>query len=325
MTSPRISVLMPVFNAGPFLDEAIRSVLQQTYADFELLALDDGSHDDSLAILQRHARRDARVQVVSRPNRGLVATRNELLSLASGEFVALLDADDVASATRLERQVAFLDARPACVAVGSQVMLIDDGGLPLCRLVEEFEHAELYATMLAGRGHHLYNPAVMMRRAAVEQVGGYRDGFAPAEDLDLFLRLAEVGELANLPEVLTHYRQHLASEGHVRRQTQCDAAFRAVNDARARRGLPPLERAATVYQLHPTTIADHFRKWSWWAQGAGHHAAARKYARAAARHAPLSLESWRVLYCAYRLGRREGMARQGTPAQNQEREEVDGS
>ncbi len=298
--TPRVSVLMPVYNAERYVAQAVESVLAQTLTDLELVVLDDGSTDRSAEILRCLAASDARVRLYRRENRGLIATRNELVGHARSEYCALLDADDLALPERLAMQLAYLETHPECVVVGSRVLLIDCDGDPLCQWVDALSHEEVTDSLLHGRGHHLYNPAVMLRRSAVEAVGGYREGFAPAEDLDLFLRLAERGALVNLPQVLTHYRQHLASEGYARTKIQCDAAFRAVSEARARRGMPPLALEESAYVPVRRSEVDHYRKWCWWALQDGHVPTARKYALATVRRRPLSLQSWRAMYCSLR-------------------------
>ena len=296
--NPIVSVMMPVHNAERYVAEAVESILAQTFEDFEFIIIDDGSTDGSLAIIEAYARRDDRIRLISRENRGLVATRNELLSKSTGQYCALLDADDVALPERLNRQVEYMEQHPQCVVVGSRVLLIDSDGDPIREIVDLFTHEQLDNQLLEGIVH-LYHTSVIMRRKAVENVGGYRNGYAPAEDVDLYLRLAECGHLVNLPCVLTRYRQHLASEGYAQRQIQLRNADAAVNSARLRRGLLILERnnANAIYQA---TAADHYRKWAWWALGGGNISTARKYAIAAMRQQPLSLESWRTMYCSLR-------------------------
>jgi len=110
--APAITVLMPVFNGGRFIGEAIESILGQTFTDFELLVINDGSTDDSLAVIGEYAARDRRIRVVSRENRGLVATLNEGLGLARGAYLARMDCDDISLPARLRRQYDFMRAHP---------------------------------------------------------------------------------------------------------------------------------------------------------------------------------------------------------------------
>src|SRR5437870_2605656 len=110
--APMISVLLPVYNAQPYLQEALDSILAQSVADFELLALDDGSSDLSLRILREYERVDSRIRVISRENRGLVSTLNELISIARGRYLARMDADDICCPLRFRQQVDFLESNP---------------------------------------------------------------------------------------------------------------------------------------------------------------------------------------------------------------------
>jgi glycosyltransferase involved in cell wall biosynthesis len=207
--TPTMSVILPVHNAGKFLDAAIESVLRQSHADFELLLLNDGSSDSSLKRLEYYAARDARCKVHSWPNRGVPQTLNEGIRLARADILVRMDADDICHPLRFEKQLKYLNAHPECAAVGTQVMLIDPEGWPIRPFVEATRHSSIDAEHLAGRGGAIAHPSVAMRKSAVASIGGYRTEFTRAQDIDLFLRLAEVGQLANLPEVLLDYRQRL--------------------------------------------------------------------------------------------------------------------
>src|SRR3954468_5693657 len=121
--APTVSVLLAVYNARRYLRQAIDSILAQTFTDFEFIIIDDGSTDDTLAILREYEKRDGRIRLISRPNKGLTTTLNEGLALARGEFLARMDGDDVALPTRFEKQVTYLRDHPECVLVGSRVLL----------------------------------------------------------------------------------------------------------------------------------------------------------------------------------------------------------
>ena len=203
---PRVSVVLPIYNAAPFLAQAIDSILKQSFADFELIAIDDGSLDRSGEILDRAAQTDTRVTALHQSNAGVIATLNRGVALARGEFIARMDADDVAHAERFARQVSFLDAHPDVAAVGCAVTLIDEGGKRI-RDVDYPTAPEAVAAFLE-TGSALAHPAVMMRCDTVRAVGGYRAAYRYAEDYDLWLRLAERCRLANLSDRLLLYRQH---------------------------------------------------------------------------------------------------------------------
>jgi glycosyltransferase involved in cell wall biosynthesis len=298
---PAISVLLPVHNGDRYLRVAVESVLTQTFSDFELLALDDGSTDSSLSILHELEASDARMHVLSRKKRGLVATLNELIATSRGQYLARMDADDLSRPPRFERQIAYLEAHPECVAVGSRALLIDPEGMPIVETRNELDHVGIDNAFLSGlsafRG--ILHPTAMMRKYAVLKIGSYRDEYQSAEDMDLFLRLAEVGDLANVPEVLYEYRQHLGSVGYSRRDQQANATFQAARMAWSRRGIPgkPEEpRSRKIVQ----TDADAHRKWVWWALSAGHVATARKHALKAVTMNPFNFENVRALACAIR-------------------------
>lgn len=292
---------MPVYNARRYLRAAVQSALGQTFKDFELIAVDDGSKDDSLAILQEFAGGDDRLRIISRPNTGIVGALNDGLAAARAPLVARMDSDDVALPDRFEKQVAFLRANPDHVLVGSQVLLVDPEGAPLCpKRDTEYTHDRIDWAHL----HHrwpLVHPSVMMRRDAVIDVGGYRDKYQWLEDLDLFLRLAEVGKLASLPDVLLHYRLHEASVCHTREADQHAIRPALYAEVYARRGIAPQGQngdASAAASLDRAGGRDTL--WGWWALIGGNVPTARKYAFRALKAAPLTFDSWRLMYCAMR-------------------------
>ena len=147
----------------------------------------------------------------------------------------------------------------------------------------------------------MLHPTVMLRRSAVCALGGYRADFPHVEDLDLFLRLGEVGRLANLPDVLLEYRMHLSNVSHQHTVAQSQAALRAVDEARCRRGLDPgFFPATSALSTAAETRAQLHRKWAWWALGAGNVRTARKHATRAMMAEPWSWQNLRVLACALR-------------------------
>lgn len=299
--TPAASVILPVYNGGEYLDAAIESVLGQSFTDFELLLLNDGSTDASLDRLNHYAALDARCKVHSWTNRGLIQTLNVGLRLAHADILIRMDADDVCRPNRFERQIAYLRAHPECVAVGTQVMLIDPEGQPIRLFVEETGHEEIDVAHMAAKGGAIAHPAAAMRKAAVIGIGGYRGEFPHAEDIDLFLRLAEVGRLANLPEVLLDYRQHPNSIGHRHAQAQRDSARRAVAEARQRRGLGELAPlSGDEPSPPPVGLADVHRKWGWWALSGRNLATARKHALKALRVKPFDIENLKLLACVLR-------------------------
>jgi glycosyltransferase involved in cell wall biosynthesis len=291
---------MPIYNARRYLRPAVESVLGQTFRDFELIAVDDGSKDDSLAILREYAAKDERMRVISRPNTGIVGALNDGLAAARGELIARMDCDDICTADRFEKQVAFLHEHPECVLVGSQVLLIDPDGEPLCTKRDtEYTHERIDDAHLRGRWP-LVHPAVMVRRDAIAKVGGYRTRYEFLEDLDLFLRLAEVGRLASLKDVLLHYRLHTGSICHTRESDQDTIRPELEAEVYSRRGMAKPKRANDVEQRSLGGPGDRFKLWGWWALVGGNISTARKYARRALRTSPLQSETWKLMFCAIR-------------------------
>jgi hypothetical protein len=206
MAEPRVSVVMPVRNGGRHLKAAVESILTQTIGELELIFVDDGSDDGTPAELQRYAERDSRVRVLSQPPLGLAAASNTGWQAARAPIVARMDADDVALPERLARQLEALEAQPELALVGSAVTVIDEDGRRLTSISYPQLPHEIRERLAVG--NPLAHPTVMMRREALEHVGGYRASFAYAEDYDLWLRLSERYELSNLAEELLCYRLH---------------------------------------------------------------------------------------------------------------------
>jgi glycosyltransferase involved in cell wall biosynthesis len=206
-SAPRVSVLMPVYDGERFLAEAIESVLAQSYTAFELLVVDDGSRDASLAIAERYARADPRVRVLrNERNLGIVKTRNRAFAEADprSEFFALFDADDVCLPERFALQVAFLDAHPDHALVGGNTLIIDERGRVVGRRAYPSSHADIARVIT--RYNPIAQPNCMLRRSAVEAVGAYDERYARCQDYDLWLRVAARFKLANLPEFTLKYR-----------------------------------------------------------------------------------------------------------------------
>jgi glycosyltransferase involved in cell wall biosynthesis len=201
---PRVSVLLPVFNAEDVVHDAVTSVLDQTFRDLELVVIDDGSTDDTLQRVMEHD--DARIRVVRHDqNQGIVAALNSGLSAANGELIARIDADDIAQANKIELQVAFLDHRAdiGLVASGWTTIRLTDGGL-ISRLSPNPHHGGLRLHLLFG--NPFPHVTVAIRRMLLDQVGGYRVEQWPVEDYDLWLRLSEATILSALPQSLTVVR-----------------------------------------------------------------------------------------------------------------------
>ena len=203
---PRVTVLTPVKNGERYLDRAVASIIDQSYRDFEYIIINDGSTDGTPAILDQWAARDARIHVLHNA-RSLNASGaiHRGLAVARGEYVAVLDSDDLAYPTRLAEQVAYLDAHPKVALVGSQVQVIDEQDKKL--KISEFPVLPCLAHWQLFFVTPVLHSAAMMRRELVARVGNYSTRAWAAGDYELFTRLAQVGEIANLPTTLVAYRR----------------------------------------------------------------------------------------------------------------------
>lgn len=237
VTSPQISILMPVRDGERYLTQALESLYWQSFQNFELIVVDDGSADGTIDILSQHAARDARLRVLRRDREGLVPALNAGLSACRAPYIARMDADDMALPERLQKQFAFLKANPKVIVVGGQSLIIGPEGREV--RIGHYPVGPESCRAHLRRASPFCHPAVMFRAAPVHRIGGYRAAYQHAEDLDLWLRLEELGDLDNLPDLVIHYRRHSASVtvNHAEEQA-CAAALAQASAALRRCGAP---------------------------------------------------------------------------------------
>lgn len=202
---PTVTVLMPVYNGELYLREAIESILSQTFSDFEFLIIDDGSTDQSVSIINSYS--DKRIRLVSNEeNCGLVETLNKGIQLAKGEYIARMDADDISFRKRLEKQVEFMELHPILAVCGTwykknirgKIKIIQH--LPLSN--EEIRCVLFFNSPIA-------HPSVMIRKSVINEHNmSYSSSFKHAEDYELWIKIIEIAQIANLPDALIYYRQH---------------------------------------------------------------------------------------------------------------------
>ena len=201
MSGPRVSFILPIYNGGRHLRETLESLLAQTFREFEIVAVNDGSTDETAQILRDQ--HDSRLRVIARENRGLVASLNEAIGAARGELLARIDADDICMPWRLEKQVGFLEAHADVGVVGSAIAPF--GGAGAEPLVPPGRPA---ATMLFRTA--IAHPSVMMRKSMLERHRlQYREPYRCAQDYDLWCRCIVRGVgIRNMPGPLIRYRMH---------------------------------------------------------------------------------------------------------------------
>jgi glycosyltransferase involved in cell wall biosynthesis len=204
MKTPEVSIVMPVHNAAGTLDEAVCSILAQTFLDFEFIVVDDGSNDDTARILEKYARMDGRVKVFRQSNEGMIPALNRGCRLARGQFIARMDADDISLPQRIETQLKYLEADPEIGILGTWASRIDENG----GVVGEWC---LSPSPKVLKWNHFFtvcviHPTVLMRREILERLNFYRPDAIHAEDRDLWLRASAITEFSNVPEILLKYR-----------------------------------------------------------------------------------------------------------------------
>jgi len=198
---------MPVFNTATYVEESIQSIFNQTYSDWHLYISDDGSDDGSREIIQRLAKGRENVTVLlQKENLGNPKNRNALLAAAKGHmFLAILDSDDIAEPSRLEKQVSYFKKNPEISLLGSDVQIINEHGATSGVRAYPHEHADIKKSLLVF--DPFAQPAVMFRSLVLDDVDGYDEHLARCQDYDLFIRMITAGHKAhNLPEPLTKFR-----------------------------------------------------------------------------------------------------------------------
>ena len=259
---PAISVILPVYNAEAYVREAVESILNQTFTDFELIIINDGSTDGSGVILRELAARDARIVLVERPNEGAASARNKALEMARADLIALTDADDVSMPERFALQHARMVQEPELAVLGSFMRNMDKEGNIIG--LDEYLLTPKEVALHVDPSCLVAHATVMMRREAVLKAGGYRKAFSSySEDYDLWLRMIDLGyAFANLPQPLYNRRWHGANVSVTHRETQIRNVILARLAHRVRKaGLPdPFERVETIDVELIQTIPIHLRQ-----------------------------------------------------------------
>jgi glycosyltransferase involved in cell wall biosynthesis len=218
---PKVSVLMPMFNSEKYIGMAIESILNQTFKDFELIILNDGSTDNSKKIVESYS--DSRIILIENTqNQGLARTRNRLIAEAKGDFLAWLDSDDIALPQRLQIQVDFLEKNPNHALVASWARIIGSNNLPTGNFVKSYiPNTDLSALLLFV--NYIVQSSVMLRRNLLPDEH-YNLDFPPTEDYELWVRIAKKHPIAILNDILVDYRVHDSNISF----TQNDRAMRTV-------------------------------------------------------------------------------------------------
>ena len=260
---PAVDVLMPAYNAGWSLRETLASIQAQTIRDIRIIVVDDGSTDDTAAVLSEFAAHDPRIHVITQKNGGIVAALNAGLAVCTAPLIARHDADDLSDPDRFERQVRYMEEHPDCVALAGAARHIDEKGHDLGTLSRLSDPDKADENSIPASEPYLLHPMLMVRRKAIEAVGGYRS-VLHAEDSDLYWRLREQGRLHNTVEILGSYRMHAASVSSQSifsgRQQALASQLAAVSAQRRRNGSKDLvfDEAFLAQLKRPLSLAQLF-------------------------------------------------------------------
>ena len=305
MNKPAISVVMVTRNVERFLAEAIESILGQTFQDFEFIIVDFGSTDKSREIVSSYAAKDSRIRLHEIAPCVLAEARNAACHLAQGKYVAVMDSDDVAVPDRLRWEFEFMEKHPAVGLLGGATEWIDSAGRSL--YVDRFPLTDLELREAFSEGCPYCQPTVLFRKDAFVLAGGYRAVFSQSEDYDLWLRVAEHFEIANLEQVVLKYRIHPGQISMRQRKEQSLTILAAQLSARERlKGNPdPMNACGEITPAliaglgvneaqQESKIVTGYRHWIRRMALAGEHAIALKTANEVARTDWQFDEQWQI-------------------------------
>ncbi len=229
-SAPLVSVILPVYNGERYLRESIESILTQTFRDYELVIVDDGSTDATAALLDTYT--DPRIVRLTNPtNIGLIGSLNRALKLVRGTYIARMDADDISLPNRLEQQVEFLDNNPEIGIVGTRLQVIDSFGKVRESVPDKRPISPQVIHWMMFFGCMVTHATMMSRREVLDALGSYDPAFEHAEDYELFLRASFITRMANLPEALYQVREHDQRVSAVYSSAQQESSNRAVQKA----------------------------------------------------------------------------------------------
>jgi glycosyltransferase involved in cell wall biosynthesis len=270
MSSPKISVLMSVFNNDEFLKEAIDSILNQTFTDFEFIIIDDASTDQTYSILKAY--KDPRIIILkNNSNLGLAASLNAAIQIARGEYLARQDADDISNIHRFERQVKYLDQHDEVGVLGATTEWIDKDNKSLLVWQQPTDNPHIQQTLLVYCC--IIHGSVMCRTDVIREAKGYNLKMREGQDYDLWLRISETIDIACLPQVLYFYRRHSGMASNLFKEEQNKNAHDALINALYRRDF----YARKVLRFNRELLPDSHSKLNrrklsqrfvWWSSGA---------------------------------------------------------
>lgn len=241
--NPLVSIVIPVYNAEKYINESIDSCLNQTYQNKEIIVVDDKSTDNTLNILKKYE--DKIILIPVEKQNGLGNVINIGIRQSKGKYIARMDADDVMYPTRLEKQIAYLESNPICVAIGGQIDIIDENSNITGHRGYAFDDSNIKKNMFLFMP--FAHPAVTLRKSAIESVGLYPENIWKVEDVKFFFLLSRQGEYHNISETVLKYRMTFSTQS----QSKMVDHFKKTNEVR--------KWAITDLGIKPTPI--QYIKW----------------------------------------------------------------
>lgn len=248
---------MAVRNEEDWLDETLQSIAGQTYKNFELLVMDDGSTDRTPEILEKFAKNDPRIKIFRQENKGNAESRNTLVRHAASSLIANMDGDDLAYPERLEVQLEYMQKHPETVLLSTYARILEISGRSKPRMSTAFEEDELNRWYLSVIPPFIHS-SVMYRKEAFLQAGGYRPDEYPAEDYGLWVRMKSLGKINTAPRLLTEYRFHRkgvsANNYRLQIERRDELNLKNLEDLYVKNEIPSVERALKLlerYDLNP--------------------------------------------------------------------------
>lgn len=252
--TPLVSFILPVYNAADFLTETLHSIIEQTYTNFEVIAINDGSSDNSLLILEHYAKFDERIKVVNQENHGLVYTLNKAIGLAKGTYLARIDADDLCTPRRLEWQVAAMEKNPSAVICAGAYELVDEDGTCLGLNVVPTRSQDI--KLLAYTRNPIAHASVMLRKSMLD-TDPYSSNVGPTEDYELWSRLILSHEIIAIPHVIMRYRINSGGIMHTIGHQQWKYMNMHFDEYWKEQGLPPVQSPKEVRAMMKYYLKSH--------------------------------------------------------------------
>ena len=208
-----VSILIPIHNAEKYLNEAIMSVIKQSYKKIEIICIENGSKDNSLALLKYYSKKYKNLKIIHLKKASLSNALNKGINKSQGEYIARMDADDISHPKRIEKQIKFLKKNKSVSIVGTNINLIDHQGNFVRKIYYPLKFKDLKKKLEVDS--YIAHPSVMMKKEIFKKLKGYRFQFCPAEDYDLWLRALHHFKIENMKEFLLNYREHSSKMGSV--------------------------------------------------------------------------------------------------------------